>query len=95
MGVSNMALHAFDRELATHGAAPAVFNHVASFFNRGGLAHDAPVQRFATGLERLADLDRSVQGGAFFVAGEQEGNVDTGIGMRGCKLFTRYHHRSQ
>ena len=52
--VGNVALNALERELAGEAAATAVLDHVAQTMDRGGLAHDAPVQTLAAGLERLA-----------------------------------------
>jgi hypothetical protein len=43
--VGDVALNTLDRELAAHGAAAAVLDHVAGALHRGGLADDAVVQR--------------------------------------------------
>ena len=48
--VGNMALHALDRELAAHGAAPAVLDHVTGALDRRGLAHNAIVQHLTARL---------------------------------------------
>jgi len=70
--VGDVALHALYGQLAAHGAAPAVLDHVAGALDRGGLADDAVVGRFATRGQPVADVHGAVVGGAFFVAGQQE-----------------------
>ena len=92
MRVGDVALHTFDGQLAAHRAAPAVLDHVARALHRGGLADDAPVQAFAPLLKRLADHHGAVYGRPFFVAGEQEGNVDVGLRMGSQKFFAGHHH---
>jgi hypothetical protein len=81
--VGNVALDALDRELAAHGAAAAVLDHVASAFDRGGLADDAPVQPLAACFQSVADNDRAVVGWPFLVTGEQKGDVDRWCGVGG------------
>lgn len=93
--VGDVTLHTLHRELAAHAATAPVFDHVARALHRGGFAHDAPVQTFTPGFQGLADLDRAVQRRAFFIAGEQEGDVDQRRWLRGHKLFTRHHHGGQ
>ena len=53
--VGDVALHALDGELAAHGAAPAVLDHVAAALDRGGLADDAVVEALAARGQRVAD----------------------------------------
>ena len=85
-----MGLRASYGELAAHGAAAAVLDHVARALDGGGLAHNAPVQALAA-LAQLFDHDLgAVNGRAFFVAGQQQGNVESGRG-RGLQKFFQRH----
>ena len=85
--VGDMALHAVDGELAAHGAAAAVFDHVACAFDGGGLAHNAPVQALAALFEGFDDDLGAINRRAFFIAGQQKGDVESGFGRDLQKLF--------
>ena len=76
-------------------AAPAVLDHVAGALDRGGLADDAVVEPLAARLELFADHHRAIDGRAFFVAGEQEGDRQAGVGLRGQKFFDGHDHGGQ
>ena len=58
--VGDMALDALDGELAAHGAAASVLDHVAGLRHRGRLADDAVVDLVAARLEFAADHHRPV-----------------------------------
>ena len=87
VGVGNVALH------AAHGQAPgkrtpaAVFDHVARALHGGGFAHDAPVKPLAARLKLAAGGHGAVGGGAFFVAGEQQGHVQRRLRLCPEKFF--------
>ena len=83
MRIGNVPLHTLDGELAAHGAASAIFDHVAQLTDRRRLADDAVVQHLATRLELVADHHRAVCGRAFLVAGEQKRDRQRRIGMGG------------
>jgi hypothetical protein len=70
--IGGVALHAADREIAGHGAAPADLDHVAELFGIGGLADDAHVGDLALLLHPAKDFVRPVDGIAFLVAGDEE-----------------------
>ena len=70
--IGDVALHAFDDELAGKRAAPAVLDHVAGALDRGRLADDAVVRLLAALGERLDHLHRAVGGGPFLVGSEQQ-----------------------
>ena len=90
--VGDVALHAFDRQLAAHRAASAVLDHVARLLHRGGLAHDAKLRGIATGLELLADDHSAVQRRTFFVTGQQKGNAQSRVGMGSQKFLHGHDH---
>ena len=80
---------------AAHGAAPPILDHVAGALNRGGFADDAVVQRFAARLQGLAHHHRAIKGRAFLVAGEQQGDVQMGLGGGGQEFFGGHHKGGQ
>ena len=72
MWVGDVALYAFDDQLAGHRAAAAVLDHVADVFYRGGFTDDALVELRATCFELIADDNRAIDGRTFFIAGDQK-----------------------
>ena len=89
--VGNMALHAFDRELAAHGAASAVFDHVAGALDRGRLAHNDVIQHFTARFEGVSHHHGAVDSRAFFVTGQQQRDIECRVWRVGQKLFNRHH----
>ena len=77
--VGDVALDALDRQLAGQRAAAAVLDHVAERIDRGRLADDAEVERFAARLQGFDDGDGAVGGIAFLVRGEQEGDASRDV----------------
>lgn len=93
LGIGDVALDAAHGELAAQGAAAAVLDHVARALDRGGLTHDAIVERLTTRAELLHHHLRAIHGRAFFVAGQQESDVERCIRVRGQKLLHCHHKR--
>ena len=91
--VGDVALDAAHGELAAERAATAVLDHVARLFDRCGFAHDAVVQRFATGFELLHHHFGAVNRRAFLVAGQQEGDGNLRVWVSGQKFFHRHDER--
>ena len=69
MRVGNMTLHPLDRELAAHGPAATIFDHVTGALDRGGFTHNAIVQHLTARLQQLAHHHGAVECRALFVAG--------------------------
>ena len=86
-----MALHAADGEFAAHAATAAVFDHVASTFYRRGFANDAVIHLYTALFEQLANHYRAVDRRAFFVAGEQQGDGQRGVGLASHEFFHCHH----
>jgi len=95
MRVGDVTLHALDAQLARERAPATVLDHVAHLFDRGGLAHDAGVQALALLLQPLADLDGAVDGGAFFIAGDEEGDAAGVIRVAAHEGLGGHHHGRQ
>ena len=93
--VGDVALHALDGELAAHGAASSVFDHVTGLLHRCGFAHDAKLRRITTCLERFAHHHGAVEGWAFFVAGQQKCDAKLRLGAACKKLLHSHHHGRQ
>ncbi|MDT4852260.1 hypothetical protein FQZ97_864840 [compost metagenome] len=89
--VRDVALHAVHRELAAHGAAAAVLDHVAAARDRGGLADDAVVDGFTACGQRVADDHGAVDARAFLVAGQQQGQRERRVGLALQELFDGGH----
>ena len=95
MRVGDVALHAAHRQPAGQRAAPAVFDHVPKRSDRSRFADDAVVDRFAARLERLDDGDGAVDGIAFLVGGQQEGQRAGRFRVFRQKGLGRGQHRRQ
>ncbi len=93
--IGDVALHAVDHQLAGHGAAAAVLDHVADLLHRGRFADDAVVELFAACLQLIADDHGAVDGRAFFVAGDQEADRAPVVRMRCDEFLDGDHHRRQ
>jgi len=91
--ISDMALYAFHRELAGHGAAAAVFDHVAQRRAGGRFADDAVIKLLAARLEFFADDHGAVGSRAFFIAGDQESDGAGVVRAGQREFFHRHHHR--
>ena len=87
MRISNMALLAFDGQVARQRAAPAVFNHIAQFVHGGRFADDAVVDKLVARFQYIDDFGRTVQRVALFVGSNQKRNATLVIGMFGNKAF--------
>ncbi len=94
-GIGDVALNAFHCEFAAHGAAPAIFDHVAGALDRGGLAHDAPVESLVALCDFAANDHGSIGGRPFFVAGDEKRDVDGGLGVGSHKFFAGHDHGRQ
>jgi hypothetical protein len=60
-----------------------------------GLADDAEIGRLAALAQGFADHHGAIHRRPFFIAGEQEGNVQRGLGLGGQELLGGHHHRRQ
>jgi len=89
-----VALDALDRQGARKRAAPAVLDHVAQRVDRGRFADDAVVERFATCLEGFDDGHGAIDGIAFFIGGEQEGERTGMVRVSGEEGFDGRHRSS-
>ena len=56
---------------------------VAELGGAGGFADDAVIELLVARLQRFDHFHRAVDGGAFFVRGDQQGDRAGMIGMRG------------
>ena len=72
--IGDMALRAFDRHFKAEGTATANLDCVAQRFNATWLTNQAMVGHMAIGLHPLQHLDGAVDGRAFFIAGDEEGD---------------------
>ena len=87
--VGDVPLNPLHRELARESAAAAVLDHVAGAFHAGRFAYDAVVEPFAARLEHVADDNGAIDGRAFLVAGEQEGDVEWCVRLRDDEFLHR------
>ena len=82
MRIADMALLALDGDPARERAAPADLDHVAHGVGIGRFAEDAMVEALAARLGPVEQLHRAVDGRAFLVAGDQEGDRALASGFR-------------
>ena len=95
MRIGDVALDAFDNQLAGQAAATAILDHVAEALDRGRFADDAVVNTLATRLEGLNDGNGAVGGVAFFIRGEQQGNAAGVVRVRRDEAFNGGHEGGQ
>ncbi len=93
--VGYMTLLAEHAQLAAEGPAPAVLDDIAEHLVAGGFAHQAPVNLFIARLQPFHHLDGTVHGGAFLVAGDEEGDGALVAGMSGHETLAGGHHGGQ
>ncbi|MNH15577.1 hypothetical protein D3C79_751920 [compost metagenome] len=74
MGVGHVTLHSAHQQIPGDGAAPAILHHVTHQGGGGGLADDAPADLLVSRLQRLYHPDGTVDEGALFIGGDEEGN---------------------
>src|SRR5450432_1873856 len=72
MRVSRMALSATDRDPSVERAAPPVLDRVGDRLDGSRFAQDAMVERLSLGARPVEELNRPIDGRAFFVAGDEE-----------------------
>jgi hypothetical protein len=72
-----------------------VLDHVAGALHGRGLADDAEIGHLAALAQGFADHHGAIHRGSFFIAGEQEGDVQRGLGLRGEEFLGGHHHRGQ
>ena len=92
--VGNVPLDAAHGEPAAERAAPAVLDHVAGLFDRGGHAHDAVVDPLAPRAQLFDHHLGAIHRRAFFIAGQQERQRDPGLG-RGRQEFLDRHDKGR
>jgi hypothetical protein len=81
MRVRDVALHAFDDELARERAAAAILDHVAGALDRGRLADDAVIELFAARAQRFDHFHGAIRRGPFLVGSKQESDRAAVLGI--------------
>ena len=90
MRVGNVALDAAHHQPPAQRAPAAVFHHVTGARHGGGFTDDAVVDGLLARLQLLDDHPRAMHGRAFFVAGEQKGDVEQRLGRVLQKFLDRH-----
>jgi hypothetical protein len=95
MRIGHMALYAAYGKGRAQGAAPAVLDHVTDQGGARRLADDAPVQALLACRQTLDHGLGAMMGRAFFVAGDQIGDLAPMIRVFGDETFSCNNHRRQ
>ena len=81
VGIGHMALHAAYRHSRSQRATAAVLDHIAHAGRGRGLSHHTPIDFLVARFQPFDHFHRAVFGGAFLVAGNQEGDAAIVVGV--------------